>query len=244
MTNSMVPYQPRPVLKVAFVEFPPLEYLDENGQPAGVFVDLTRRVADEAGYDLEFVYLPISRTYFYLKNGMVDLWMGLTGIPALDNYVLESEVSPIPVRLSVWSLEDTPEITRYENFNDRILILISGYTYGGLLYHLEDTPNIRLTFAPNHLAALKMLERKRGHYLLDYQFPVRETLREEAVEGIREHPVRTRFTSWLFTRQLPGSVAVRDRFDQAYRRLAEQGVVPHEQDKSATFTLMGLPVGP
>lgn len=242
--NTPLPNPARPILTAAYVEFPPLEYMDENGQPAGIFVDLTRQVADEAGYDLEFVYLPISRTYFYLRNGMVDLWLGLTDIPALNGYVLESDVSPIATKLSVWSLEETPAITRFENFNDRILILISGYTYGGLLYHLEDSPSIRVTYAPNHLAALKMLERNRGHYLLDYQFPVRETLHEEPVENIREQPVRTRFTAWLFSRQTTNHQVLRDRFDQAYRRLAEQGKVPTEQDKSGSYTLLGLPLGP
>lgn len=232
---------PRQELTVAYVEFPPLEYIDDAGQPAGEFVELTRKVAAEAGLDLKFIYLPISRTYFYLRNGMVDMWMGLTGIPALEGYVLESDVSPIAATLSVWSMPDTPPVTRYESFQDRILILISGYTYGGLLYQLEALDNVSLTFAPNHLAALQMLERNRGHYLLDYQFPVRETLRQEPFGGLREQPVRTRFTSWLFTRQNPNSSALRDAFDQAYRRLVARGEVPEEQNRAQRYVLPGLP---
>ncbi|SDW80103.1 amino acid ABC transporter substrate-binding protein, PAAT family (TC 3.A.1.3.-) [Marinobacter mobilis] len=233
---------PRPELTVAYVEFPPLEYMDDAGQPAGEFVDLTRKVAEEAGLDLKFIYLPISRTYFYLRSGVVDMWMGLTGIPALEGYVLESEVSPLAATLSVWSMPDTSPVTRYESFQDRILILISGYTYGGLLYQLEALDNVSLTFAPNHLAALRMLERNRGHYLLDYQFPVRETLRQEAFDEVREQPVRTRYTSWLFTRQNPNSSALRDAFDQAYRRLVARGDVAAEQDRSQHYVLPGLPL--
>lgn len=235
---------PRQQLTVAYVEFPPLEYLGEDGRPAGEFVELTRKVADEAGFDLKFTYLPISRTYFYLRNGMVDMWMGLTGIPALDGYVLESEVSPLATKLSVWSMQDTPPVTRYDSFQDHILILISGYTYGGLLYQLEQLDNVSLTFAPNHLAALQMLARNRGHYLLDYQLPVRELLKQEALEGLREQPVRTRYTSWLFTRQNPESGALRDAFDQAYRRLVARGEVPAEQQRGADFVLPGLPLAP
>lgn len=233
---------PRTELTVAYVEFPPLEYITEDGEPAGEFVELTRKVAEEAGYDLKFIYLPISRTYFYLRNGMVDMWMGLTGIPALDGYVLESAVSPISATLSVWSTPQTPPVTRYESFHDKILILISGYTYGGLLYQLEADNDVSLTFAPNHLAALKMLERGRGHYLLDYQLPVREILKQEPFEGLREQPVRTRHTSWLFTRNNPDSSALRDAFDQAFRRLVARGEVPPEEGRVPDFSLPGLPV--
>ncbi len=44
--------------RVAYVEFPPISYRNEQGEPAGEFVDITRKVAAEAGYQLEFIYLP------------------------------------------------------------------------------------------------------------------------------------------------------------------------------------------
>lgn len=231
----------RPTLTVGYAEFPPLEYLDDNNRAAGVFVELTRKVAEEAGFDLEFVYLPISRTYFYLKNGVIDLWPGLTQIPELQGHVLESETSPLPVQLSVWSLEGTPTATRFESFHDRILILIAGYTYGGLREYLEQQDNIRLTYAPNHLAALYMLERNRGHYLLDYQHPVREVMKEYGITGIQEQQVRTRYTSWLFSRQNPDSHRLREAFDAAYRRLEARGEVPPAITKDADYLLPGFP---
>lgn len=234
----------RRTLTVGYVEFPPLEFQTEDGRADGTFVTLTRQVAAEAGYDVEFVYLPISRAYFYLKNGVIDLWPGLTQIPELAGHVLESEVSPIPVTLSAWYTEDVPPVSRFESFNDHILILIAGYTYGGLLTELENSRNIRVTYAPNHLAALQMLERKRGHYLLDYEFPVREVMAEHKISGLQETEVRTRFTSWLFSRQSPRHPQLRSEFDAAYRRLAARGEVPVPVDKRDSYNLPGLPPPP
>ncbi|MDX1757795.1 MAG: transporter substrate-binding domain-containing protein [Marinobacter sp.] len=231
----------RPTLTVGYAEFPPLEYADDNDRAAGVFVALTRQVAKEAGYDLEFVYLPISRTYFYLKNGAIDLWPGLTQIPELQGHVLESDVSPLPVRLSVWSLDGMPPVTRFESFHDRVLILIAGYTYGGLREQLEQQESIRLTYAPNHLAALYMLQRNRGHYLLDYQYPVREVMKAYNITGVQEQEVRIRYTSWLFSRQNPDSERLRQAFDDAYRRLAARGEVPAPIARDADYLLPGFP---
>ncbi len=236
------PLAPAPqVLTVAYTEFPPLEFKGDNNQASGQFIDLTRQVAAEAGYELEFVFLPISRIYFYLKSGVIDLWPGVTQIPELQGLVLESEISTVPVRLSVWSLDGTAPVTRFESFHDRILILITGYTYGGLRDYLEQQDSIRLTYAPNHLAALRMLQRGRGHYLLDYQFPVREVMKANGIGGIQEQELRTRYSAWLFSRQNPRSLRLRREFDAAYRRLEARGEVPGAIARDADFLLPGFP---
>ncbi|MDC0660931.1 substrate-binding periplasmic protein [Marinobacter sp. SS21] len=239
---SSGPSESRPqILTVGYVEFPPLEFMDEHNRASGRFIELTRQVAAEAGYDLEFAYLPISRIYFYLKNGVIDLWPGLSQIPELQDQVLESEISPVPVRLSVWSLDGSAPVTRFESFHDRILILITGYTYGGLRDYLEQQDSIRLTYAPNHLAALYMLQRDRGHYLLDYQFPVREVMKEQGISGIQEQEVRTRYSAWLFSRKNPHSRRLQRDFDAAYRRLEARGEVPPAIARDADFLLPGFP---
>ena len=48
-------------LTVGYVDFPPYQFRNTDGQPDGRFVELTRKVAREAGYELEFLYLPTAR---------------------------------------------------------------------------------------------------------------------------------------------------------------------------------------
>lgn len=229
-------------LRVAYVEFPPIEYQDENGQPAGEFIELTRKVAAEAGYELEFIYLPISRAYLYLENGQVDLWPGLTAIPELSDDVVESYVSPTAIQLSAWYLEDTVPVTRFESFNERILILIAGYTYGGLSDYLTRMPGVRITEAPNHQAAVDMLRRKRGHYLLDYQEPIRELLASDVGQKpVLEKEVRIRNAAWLFSLSKHHAITLRDEFDDAYLRLAKRGEVPPPRELKSGYVLPGFP---
>jgi len=233
--------QIRDILTVGYVDVPPLAYQSEEGRAEGVFIELTRRVAEEAGYELDFQYLPVNRAYHYLRTGGIDIWPGVTDVPALKGEVLESFVSPLPFQLSAWGLEDAPPVTHFNDLTGTTLILISGYTYGGLASVLASSPDIDVTYAPGHRAAVAMLERGRGDYLLDYQDPVKTVLREYPINGIREYEVRTRNAAWIFSLANPNSARLRDEFDDAYLRLSERGDVPPPRTLSTGFVLPGLP---
>lgn len=228
-------------IRIAYVEFPPITYRDKFGEPAGEYVDITRKVAQEAGYQLEFVHLPVGRVYLYLKNGQVDLWMGMTGIPALHNDVLESWVSPIVVQLSAWYREDTEPVTHIDQLRNKMVILIVGYTYRSLRSWLEQQGDIQVTDAPNHRSAIDMLKRNRGDYLLDYRQPIRESLTRPTDGMIRESEVRSRNGAWLFSLANPRAAILREDFDDAYLRLAAEGKVPAVRKFTDTFVLPGLP---
>lgn len=231
----------RPPLRVGYADFPPYEYQDENGRPAGLFIEMTQKVAREAGYEVEFILLPISRLYLYLKNGQIDLWPGLTAIPALRDSVIESWASPFPVQEEVWYLEETPPIHHLEQLNDHIVISIAGYTYGGLLSELENSDEIVVTRAPNHEAALDMLRWQRGHYLLDYREPVEEVLKTRPIEGLKSTRIRTRNAAWLFSLAKPHAYTLREAFDDAYIRLGERGEIPEIRSEKRSYALPGLP---
>ncbi|CCG97274.1 conserved hypothetical protein; putative exported protein [Marinobacter nauticus ATCC 49840] len=228
-------------IRVAYVEFPPVTYRDDRGEPAGEFVDITRKVAAEAGYQLEFIYLPVARTYLYLKNGTIDLWMGLTDIPALKDDIFESWISPIPVELSAWYLEGLPPVDHMDRLRNKTVILIGGYTYAGLRDWLTSQPDIQITEAPNHRSGLNMLKRHRGDYLLDYRQPVQETLSRTTDAEIRESEMRSRNGAWLFSLANPRAAILREAFDDAYLRLAEKGEVPPVRRFQKTYVVPGFP---
>ena len=116
-------------LTVGYVDFPPYQFRNAAGEPDGRFVELTRKVAQEAGYDLNFLYLPTARVYYYLERGDIDLWQGLAGNPALGGQVLESDTNPLRVAYGVWYLSDTPEPGHFNDLYGQTLITITGYNY-------------------------------------------------------------------------------------------------------------------
>ncbi|MBQ0832736.1 ABC transporter substrate-binding protein [Marinobacter sp.] len=228
-------------LRIAYTEFPPAEYQNEQGEPAGFFTELTRKVAEEAGYEAEFIYLPVSRVYLYLKSGDIDLFPGLSEVPALKSEVLESWVNVYPTRLDAWHLESSEPLTHFNQLEGKTVIVIGGYTYGGLLSWLENSERIRLTEAPNSRAALEMLKLKRGDYILDYREMVEEILAQPSDRGVRGSEVRSRYSAWLYSLASPRAALLREAFDDAYLRLVSRGEAPPVRDFKADFVIPGFP---
>lgn len=64
--------------------YPPFEYLDENGQPAGFIVDLTRAIAREVGLDISFRLGPWAKVVDGLEQGRIDAIQGMFYSPDRD----------------------------------------------------------------------------------------------------------------------------------------------------------------
>mgnify|MGYP003147877135 FL=1 len=231
----------KPLLRIGYVEFPPYEYQNDAGEAAGSFIELSQRVAEEAGYRVEFVYLPISRIYLFLQQGRIDVWPGLTGIPMLEKQVIVSASHPSRVELSAWFLGDTPPLTQFDDLRGKRLILISGYTYGGLAKYLKGLDDVELTYTTNHRSALDMLQRDRGDYLLDYVEPIKSTPGHDSFKGLQHSFVRERIAGWIFSRERPDAVRYRDEFDAAYQRLRERDGHSTDFSSPAPGTLPGFP---
>ncbi|MEE2763326.1 MAG: transporter substrate-binding domain-containing protein [Pseudomonadota bacterium] len=229
-------------LRIAYVEFPPYTYRNAAGNADGTMIDITRKVVREAGYVPDFIYLPVSRVYLYLKNGQIDVWPGLTQIPSLDGEVLESWVSPMSTQLSVfYRPEQTQPLAHLDQLSGKTVIVIAGYTYAGLINWLNEAEDIRITEAPNHRSALDMLKRNRGDYLLDYRQPIQQILDVNPNYRFQESEVRTRNTAWLFSLAHPGAAILREQFDDAYLRLVEAGQVPPVRELDPGFVIPGFP---
>jgi len=57
--------------------YPPFEYLDENGRPTGYNVDLTRAIAREMDLDIEIRLMPWPRVVDGLQSGDIDILQGM-----------------------------------------------------------------------------------------------------------------------------------------------------------------------
>ncbi|UZE97723.1 substrate-binding periplasmic protein [Alkalimarinus alittae] len=213
-------------LKVAYVEFPPIEYKDENNQPAGSFIEITKAVLNNAEIEYEFVFLPIARAYLYLKEGNIDMWPGLSGIPSLQGHVLESKSVPSNITLSAWYLKGTPPISHIKELSGTHTILINGYTYAGLIDKIthEDFGMIAL-FTPTHKSGLKMLQLQRGEYFLDYNEPINAYLRNNPVDDLQHSVLNKRNSSFIVSKKYSHAEELIKKLDQSYHQLITNGTI-------------------
>ncbi|EBA01290.1 substrate-binding periplasmic protein [Marinobacter sp. ELB17] len=235
------PTQTRQILQVGYMEFPPFTYQNSRGQAAGEFIDITRKVVLEAGYTTEFVFLPPSRLLLHLRNGTVDLAPSLSGTPLLVYETLESWVSPVTLELHAWHLNTTETLKTFDQIKHKRVIVISGYNYGGLMSWMEKQSDIALTEAPGHRAAIEMLKRNRGDYLLDYHKPVQELLSAPGDENLHSTKLLSREGVWVFALSRPQAEIWREQFDDAYIRLAEKGEVPPLRRLGPGYKITGFP---
>lgn len=65
-------------------DYPPYEYLDKNGQPAGYNVELTKVIAKHLGLDVDIQLAPWAETRRRLENNEIDLVQGMFYSPERD----------------------------------------------------------------------------------------------------------------------------------------------------------------
>ena len=73
-----IPGSGRPVIVGGDRDYPPYEFLDQNGQPAGYNVDLTRAIAEVMGMRVEFRLGAWDEMRTALAEGRVDILQGMS----------------------------------------------------------------------------------------------------------------------------------------------------------------------
>lgn len=200
-------------LRAAYVDFPPLTYSDENGNPAGYYIRLCEQIAGNAGYRLDWQELPVARIYMFLESGRIDFWAGLGGLPHIQAYVVESRPPIGGLTLAAFHFDRSPSVDSFDDLAGSRLILLAGYTYLGTIDHLLSDGVTRVDTAPHHRAAMRMLAMGRGDYVLDYVEPVTEVLQKEPVKGLRWSELMTSRLALVVSRRTEDYREIMDRLE-------------------------------
>lgn len=216
----------RPIVQVGYYEIPPHSYTDKNGRAQGPIIELTRRVLEHAGYQAEIRAYPSARLYHGLRNGSVQLWPGAAGKTELAQDTLESRNTLSEINLNLYYRPDTPPPQMPQSLRHRSLIMLNGYTYSGRIHEWLADPRMAIEQhrTTTHVAALEMLLRYRGDFLVDYQIPYQQASK---ILGVEELPfiqldrIPIRF---IVSKHRANAELLRDALDRAYQQLRDQGV--------------------
>lgn len=77
-----------PELKIGVDILEPFCYVDENGEYAGIDIDIARKACEKAGYQPVFVEIPWDEKDTYLKDGKIDCLWGAFSIDGRENKYL------------------------------------------------------------------------------------------------------------------------------------------------------------
>ncbi|MBD9517811.1 MULTISPECIES: substrate-binding periplasmic protein [unclassified Pseudomonas] len=216
---------PLPALTVGYYEFPPYTYTAADGSTRGSGAEMVRRILLKAGYRADFRPLPSARLYLGLQDGSVQLWAGAPGKPELLGSTLECERVLGHVELNLYRLASRPSPKLPEGLTTSRVILISGYSYWRPITEMLADPKLQLEVhrTSTHTAALQMLERGRGDYLIDYQTPVEQARRELNMAPLAFDNLYSVPTKLIVSRHAPDAEGLRAQLDHAYDELQSAG---------------------
>jgi polar amino acid transport system substrate-binding protein len=101
--------------------YPPYEFLDAHGEPAGFIVDVTRAVGEAVGVEMSFLLMDWARLHEALLSGRID---ALQRIPSSKKWLNDTDLSPPSVVIShaVFAREGTPDISSLEELAGKKII--------------------------------------------------------------------------------------------------------------------------
>jgi signal transduction histidine kinase len=119
---------PAPPLRVvvgADRDYPPYEFIDRNGQPAGYNVDLTRAIADVMGMTIDFRFGGWAEMRAGLMSGEIDILQGITFSEARAR-ILDFAPPHAIVQHAIFARSDARPVASLEDLAGKEVIVFRG----------------------------------------------------------------------------------------------------------------------
>jgi signal transduction histidine kinase len=143
--------------------FPPYEFLDKNGRPAGFNVELSRAIAEVMGMEVEFRLGNWGEVRRGLEDGSIDVLQGITYSEARSKTFDFSPPHNI-IHTSIFARRGTPPVSSLEELRGKEVIVQKGGSMHD--YLLTHDFGAKLILVDTHAAALRLLSSGKHDYAL------------------------------------------------------------------------------
>ena len=123
----------RPLVIGGDYSFPPYEYLDDQGQPAGFNVDLTRAIGRQMGIDIEVRLGPWVEIMDQLQSGQIDAIQGMIYSAERDQTYDFTPPYLVPQYVAVTRSEDAPPPSTLAELEGERIVVQTGDIMHGFL---------------------------------------------------------------------------------------------------------------
>lgn len=162
-------------------DYPPYEFLDKNGQPAGYNVDLTRAIADVMGMKVEFRFGGWSEMRNALIGGSVGV---LQGISLSEDRTRTLSFSPphTIINHAIFARKDTPPVSSIEELRGKEIVVFRDGIMHDYLKSLGFAANLVMTETPAD--ALRLLASGKHDYAVLAMLPGMYIIREHKLSNL------------------------------------------------------------
>ncbi len=225
-TTDQVDIDTRPKLIMAYIEFEPYYYTDAEGKARGHLIDLARKLADQAGYQIEARSFPTRRAAQMLATGQVDLFLGRPTLTQHTNALLVSKQVVDHIRLQVFSTEPRPPLQGKSSLKGKKVVILRGYSYGGWTDYIKNPVNdVNYLLANNRQQALRILTGRGMDYLLDYELTLKQALARIGGPQLYANDIFQLNVHIMVSKSVNNAAALLEEFEAAYRKLGNDNPV-------------------
>jgi len=162
-------------------DYPPYEFLDKNGQPAGYNVDLTRAIADVMGIKVEFRFGGWSEERNALLAGTVGVLQGISWSEERTRSLSFSPPHTI-INHAIFARKDTPPVSSIQELRGKSIIVFQDGIMHDYLASLGFGPNLVMTATPAD--ALRLLASGKHDYAVLAMLPGMYIIREHKLTNL------------------------------------------------------------
>ena len=181
-TTAEIDIATQPVITVGGDRnYPPYEFLDKDGQPAGYNVDLTRAIADVMGIKVEFRFGGWSDMRHALLNGSVDVLQGISYSGDRTRTLAFSPPHTI-INHAIFARRDTAPVRTIEELRGKEIIVFQDGIMHDYLKSLGFTSNLVMTETPDD--ALRLLASGKHNYAVLAMLPGMYIIRENKLSNL------------------------------------------------------------
>ncbi len=212
------------VLKIGYLEYPPLTYTNEQGVPDGLFINIAKKTLTHAGIKYTAKGYPAGRFYKYLVNGEVHLFLGIKTIPELKDKTIVSNARNGSIEMRVFTIGKKKEITRKEDLVGKKVIIVRGFSYSTWGSWIRDKKNgVKFIETNSHEAAFEMLERGRANYLLNYKYISRFVLKNKEIKNLQHKTLFNWQCYFVLSNKIANASNILRKMDNSYKALIKSG---------------------
>ncbi len=161
--------------------YPPFEFIDNDGEPSGFNVDLTKAIAEEMGLDIEIRLGPWNEIYGELLDEEIDILQGVLYSPDREKELSFSQAHTAIEYVAV-NREGGKEIRSLEDLSDQMIIVQEQDIMHEIL--IDAGFEHQLILVPSQTEAMIQLQHGNGDCAVISRLSAYYTIEHLGLEGL------------------------------------------------------------
>lgn len=174
--------QKRLIHIAADYNYPPYEFSDKAGRPAGYHVDLSYAIAEVMGFDIDITMTDWESAYSGLQAGRYDILQGIAYSEDRSKHIIYSSPHSI-VNQSLFARKDGPKINDINEVNNHSIIVQRASIMHEYLQ--QFVPRAIIVPVSTHSDALRLLASGKHDFALTANLPSLYLSRELGLSNIQ-----------------------------------------------------------